>query len=76
MRTSQSAESLFLEYRALADNYTQILSDLLTRTPTGAFPKVAAQVWRFGMLAEAWGKIATKLCGGKVDYIENWRTGK
>jgi hypothetical protein len=76
MRNSQSAESLFLEYKLAADSDTQVYSDLMTAFPTNAFPKHAARAWKSAMLAEVWGTVATKLCGGKVDYIENWRTGK
>jgi len=59
-----------------ADNAAQVYSDLSTAFPLGSFPKHASRVWQYGMLAEMWGLIATKLCGRKVDYIERWRTGQ
>lgn len=74
-QAQQTAVTLHLEYRLATDNATQVYSDLRTAFPLGSFPKHAARLWRYGMLAEMWGLIATELCGRKVDYLERWRTG-
>ena len=75
-RQDQTAANLHLEYRLATDNATQVYSDLRTISPFRSFPKHAARLWRFGMLAEMWGIIATELSGRKVDYLERWRTGQ
>lgn len=76
MPGNQTAATLHLQYRMIADNEAQVFSDLRTAFPMRPFPKHAARAWRFAMLAEVWGIIATELCGRKVDYIEKWRTGQ
>lgn len=76
MKDLRSAATIHLQYRMMADNEAQVYSDLRTTFPLRPFPKHAGRAWRFGMLAEIWGVIATELCGRKVDYIEKWRTGQ
>lgn len=71
----RTAASLHLEYRAAAEETARVYSDLRTRLP-GQYPKAARALWRVGMLAEVWGVIATRLSGGKVDYLANWREGR
>lgn len=65
-----------MQYRMRADNAAKVYSQLKTDFPHGSFPNHAAKVFWLGRYAEAWGEIATLLCGGKTNYIENWRTGK
>lgn len=76
MQGNQTAASIHFQYRAMANNETQVYSDLRTAFPMRPFPKHAARAGRFMLLAEVWGIIATELCGRKVDYIEKWRTGQ
>jgi len=76
MAKNRLANHLFLEYRVLVDNELGVYNNLHTTFPGAAFPKHAARVWRFAMLAHIWGTMATKLCGGRVDYIEEWRSGR
>lgn len=72
----QSAASLHLEYRMMADNTTQVFSELMTAFPMQSFPKHAARVWRYAALAEMWGAVATQLSPSKKNYLDEWRTGK
>jgi hypothetical protein len=75
-RQDRIAADIHREYRTATDNATQIFTDLKTDFPLGSFPKHAARVWKYGMLAEVWAVIATNLCNGEVNYLEQWRTGK
>lgn len=73
---NRTARELHLMYRLQADRATESYNQLRTDFPTGEFPKHAKIVWQKGTLAYTWGKIATALSGGKVDYIAEWRAGK
>lgn len=74
--TNRTARDIHLTYRLQADRAAETYSQLRTNFPTGEFPKFARIAWQKSMSAYVWGKIATALCGGKVDYIEEWRAGK
>lgn len=73
---NQTAKDLFWEYRTKTDHELDKFNHLKTAFPLSNFPKVAATGWRVGMLAVIWGTIATRLSGGKIDYLEGWRVGK
>lgn len=76
MEKNQTAESLFRGYRRLAENEGETYNRLKTSFPTNEFPKHAARFWRFSVLAEAWGSIATELSSEGVDYLNEWREGQ
>jgi len=75
MMNPQFAASIHTEYRMKAENEAETYNRLKTAYPFNAFPKAAARLWRYAVLAEAWGAIATKLSGDKKDYLNDWRTG-
>lgn len=76
MENRHFARDLFHEYKLRTRTETDIYSRLLTTFPTGSFPKYANKVLQSIALAMLWGEIATKLNGGKVDYIKEWRAGR
>lgn len=76
MAKNQLAKDLFQEYKLRTENKAETYNRLKTAFPLNSFPKHAAMVWQLGVLAEAWGSIATVLSGGKIDYIQDWRKGQ
>lgn len=75
MANNQLAKDMFLEYKLRAENKLETYNRLKTSFPLNNFPKHAAIAWQLAILAEAWGGIATKLNGGKIDYLKAWRNG-
>lgn len=68
------ARELFQNYRKRVVKDADTYVYLKVMAPHLEFPKYARMLWRHGMLAEMWGMIATKLSGGKVDYLRTWGT--
>jgi hypothetical protein len=73
---TQSAESIFKAYKIQLELAVTQYNSLSESYPGSSFPTLARQIWRSGMLAEAWGIIASKLNKQGINYMENWRTGK
>lgn len=70
------SEKMFHKYRTTMEHFLQVYGHIKTRFPHEAFPSIAAQIWRNGMLAEMWGTIATMLSPTKRNYLREWREGK
>lgn len=70
------ARQLFWEYRDQLRTAVNVFNLLKERSPYGHFPTLAKKIWRLGVLTEAWGNIATALCGGETDFLEDWRQGR
>jgi len=73
---NQTAEQLFNEYRNHTENLLRVITRIKDERPNGRCPATAASFWRAGMLAEIWGTVATTVSQNKVNYLEQWRTGK
>ena len=72
----RTAASLHFMYRAMAENETQTFSNLKSAFPLREFKEHARLIWQYGMLAELWGRTATALCKGRIDYLAKWRSGR
>ena len=72
----QMAAEMFQEYRKQTEIWVRAYNHCKSRYPNVDFPKVARVIWRMGILAEAWGRIATALSNGQRDYIDDWRNGR
>lgn len=75
MDRNQLAKEMFHQYRRKTDEELETYNRLRMAFPFNRFPKIAQKVWRLAVLAEAWGAIATRLNGGKINYLEQWRIG-
>jgi len=73
---NQMAKNIFLEYKKITEIEIVAYNNLKALYPLSDFPRSAKRVWKYGVLAELWGHIATKLNGGKVNYIDKWRQGQ
>lgn len=71
-QTNILAKDIFQTYRKKVGKDADIYVYLKVTAPHVEFPKYARMLWRHGMLAEMWGTIATKLSGGKVNYLRSW----
>ena len=72
MKNLRAAE-IFESYKIKAN----ITFDLIARQPDHTANKhTVLSFERYSLLAEYWGELATKLSGGKINYLENWREGK
>lgn len=70
------AKDVHLEYRR---QYSLVIEDYqhaLEHGQKGYAQALAAQAWREGLLAEAWGLIATKLSREGIDYLKRWSQGE
>lgn len=70
------AKDLFQEYRRLTHSEVAIYNHLRMTFPTSSFPKHANRLRKAAVLAVFWAQMATKLNGGKIDYMAEWRAGK
>jgi len=70
---NQMAVELFSEYKVKLN----LAIDIYARTSGAAIGgPLAKSAERYGLLAEAWALIATRLSGNKVNYLEQWRNRK
>jgi len=76
MESKLWAKDMFLEYKRLTHTEAVIFSRLRTDFPTGSFPKHESRLRKAAVLAVFWARTATTLCGGKVDYMAEWRAGR
>jgi hypothetical protein len=75
MNSNQKASLIFREYKRKTENEIGLYNNLKTIFPYVDFPKHARRVWRVAILAEIWGIMATKLSGGTINYLDEWRRG-
>lgn len=66
---NQLAKELFQEYKIRTNNQLHQYTHLKTSFPLSNFPIHAKRAWKSVMLEVIWGTIATKLSGGKIDYL-------
>lgn len=73
---NHKASELFEEYKGKTIISCELYNKKVEMNPENSYGAIAAGIWRYGILAEIWGTIATKLSGGKINFMENWRLGK
>jgi len=69
------AREIFKTYRTRAEKDASVYVHLRIMAPYFDFPRYKRALERHAILAEMWGTIATKLSGGKVDYLRAWAKG-
>ncbi len=76
MLNNQKSKKIFETYKWRLEKALTFYSKLQTHTPGYNYPLLAKKIWREGVLAEFWGRIATSLSSDGIDYLDNWRNGK
>lgn len=70
------ARMIFWEYKLKTEATVNTYNLAKAAFPFGSFSRLEKTIWRYGVLAEAWGIIATKLSYPKVDYLGKWERGE
>ena len=71
---NQNAKVIFQEYKYLTEVLVNTFNVARTRNPYEAYPVLARQIWRAGVLAEAWGLITQRVSGENV--LHAWEEGR
>jgi len=74
--TKHWAKDVHLEYRRQYSIIVERYQQALEGGARGYAQQLAAHAWREGLLAEAWGLIATKLSREGIDYMKRWSQGE
>lgn len=70
------SERTFRMYKKKVETTVRLYTTVCKQYPQVPFPRLASIIWRYGMLAEMWGSIATALSQKGINYLDNWRQGK
>ena len=69
------ARDIFETYKTRAEKDASLYVFLRVKAPYFEYPRYRRALQKHAVLAELWGTIATKLSGGKVDYLRDWARG-